>query len=284
MANFLSTNTLSNGQLLWLICSVLAENESLDERRIRKLVDPNFSEQEAKPNAGAIGDSLKIGTAYRVIEKSGRNYQFAAGIEHVGDVASFRRFLRPKLLDPSGDNVSRNKPSDLMSGVAWILTANSRQPLTTDFARVEERFGHHGLKAQVFKNKERWRPFYRWAHFLGLVSIDDHSVVPDARVAISDEIAHLPKNKKMSGKSFVKSLSPQLPFLETDWIREVLDASKVRPETQTDVDFHEVLSQGLMLMDRQGQIKLRTVADAKEPITLKDSDRLRTFHEVGVSK
>lgn len=288
--NFFKSNVNASGQMLWVVCDALSRTDAMSMDDLSAHLQPHpFIEAGTKGTGTtkrsapwlALTQSVNVGVGIGVLESRGRrgDLRFSLKVSHdvVEDADLFRTAIRRAILNGTKDDDGSVVYGDLPLALAWIMGSRVEDSFFFSHANgPEKRLRSHGVGAELIQNSSQWRPFIRWAEFLGLVTIYGNTrigrlgvpVVPDPRTAILDEVANFPK--KLNGVEFARRLTEQIPIFTGGAIFASLLASDVTLETEINDGrrFTPVTSHAILSLAESGRFLLKKKDDDSNRIIL----------------
>lgn len=128
---------------------------------------------------------------------------------------------RPELWATEEQELNLTGALDLVRSLTWMLLLPvSANPWSWEGASSVQQEQADHLTDAVVRNEERWRPFVRWARYLGFASsLGQYALVPDPTAAIFRVL-----RGQLRGRGFqpitevVDNLATELPMLDRGWL------------------------------------------------------------------
>jgi len=152
---------------------------------------------------------------------------------------------------------------DLIRSVAWLLCLPVHEspyswqvagrPSVADLQRQQ-------LPDLVVLNEERWRPFVRWAVYLGFASSITGGLAPDPTRAVGDTLRHLLGGRRGEWVPFaqiLEALAAAMPVLDTGTYRRAV-IEQGAPGTEGEVS--SSLTLAFRRLEQAGHIELEVGA------------------------
>ena len=288
--NFFGNNVNASGPMLWVICNALsgAGGMTLDELSTRlqpfPIIDAKGKGRATSSRSMpwlALNQSVNVGVATGLLVSEGRradatlSVNLAEGI--VADPDAFRKAVRQAILSGTKEEDGSVVYGDLPLALAWLLGSRVEEPFYVSWGKgPERRMQLHASK--LVSNESQWRPFFRWAEFLGFATVyrltrskaaNSLPVVADPRTAIWDVVEEFPK--KLNGVEFAKRLSDGLPVLTGGAVAESLTAGghKIEADMSDGTRFAPVVSHALLTLAESRQLSFKKKDDDSNRITLR---------------
>lgn len=195
---------------------------------------------------------------------------------------AFRNFLLDRVFESADANAapgSSDGVTDLMRALELLYVAKdpmrpvSRYETVTNGTRSFEELltAAFGDRHELWPilGKTRWKPFCRWASYLGLArKIGANSIIPDASEALAARLSDLPSGSYDAG-DFVSRCAETVPLLDGGVLQ-----SRHAPERAgaTEV-LSPALSLSVMQLEADGMVKLDKRSDTDVRILRLRADR-----------
>ncbi|MET3962798.1 hypothetical protein ABIE44_002732 [Marmoricola sp. OAE513] len=280
--DYLKGNATASAGAIYVICRHLARaGGPITGVELRRAVRP-LPEHQGDDDQGKASDSLATSLKVAVgigaiVEDSNSAWSvepaIAEGIAAAGsDAAAWFRaeLLRRINAEAMASLAAKEKPADLVLGMAWFLQQDPLKPLGAVFGNgAEATLGQlamaDGTAVKAVENAEQWRSFQRWILALGLArSVDVPGakvVVADASTAIADSLAYLPTSERAG--EWLAALRKRLPIFGASTLLAALPA----PRTGWH-DIPPAVSLGLLKLEKRDVLALESADDGRGVVTV----------------
>ena len=280
--DYLKGNVTASASALFVICRHLSKIGdtcvSADLRNALRPLHVHRNDDPAKSSTDALASSLKVGEGIGVLtEAKGFGWAvdpaIATGLMGAADEGWtwFRgELLRRINTEAMASLEQKEKPSDLVLGMAWFLQQNPLRPLGAAFGGgAEEGIGSlahpDGTLVKAVENQEQWRGFLRWSIALGLARNVEAGrtrvIVADASTAIADQFASLPNSDR--AEAWLAQLTKQLPILGSGTL---LGALPTRRAGWASIP--PAVSLGLLKLEKAGALRMESADDGRGVVTV----------------
>lgn len=280
--DYLRSNTTASATGLFVICRHLTtlRTEQTTNELQRALQPLRLSSTESDVSS-VLSTSLTVGKYLGVIEQDPESSGWTVN-DHVGQHLRsgewvwpwFRGELLQRINERGLEQIrTKNRPSDLVVGLTWLMQMDPLDPLRHKWSDGPESY-FNSLGWRAIQNDEQWRPLIRWAISLGLARLSPmrkgraRVVVPDATTAIMDQLIHLPTMN--SGNDWLGALRKRIPiFGSAEFLGQL-------PQGGTDwMSLPPAVSLGLLKLEVTGSITLESSDDATEIVIVGLDERTR---------
>lgn len=203
----------------------------------------------------------------------------------------FRAVVTNALLRRAVDDCDEGvEPSDVAIGLAWLCSLDPARPLPWGWDDGPETMvASVGLR-EVINGVTQWRTFRRWATALGFAtaslprgsnrrSVD--VLIPDPTTAIEDALPALPAAS--SAREFIESLAQRVPAIDTGRIEAHARRLGVRNDLRGEATLGPAVGGALERLARRGLLRLTQSADARNRVSYRVGDEVKTFDLVEVA-
>lgn len=293
---YLRGNATASASAVFVICRHLNKvGGACPPADLRNALQPLQSHRDEDDPKKAASDglaaSLKVGQGIGLVKETASGWTLdpatATGLTAAeGDGWSwFRAHLLSRINAEAMASLTKEKPADLVLGLAWFLQQNPMKPFGTAWGTGAETsfkslVHKDGSEVKAVETPEQWRSFMRWAIALGLarsVETGDKKVfIGDASTAIAGQFASLPSSGR--AEEWLAQLAEQLPIFGSRTLLETL------PEPRSGwADIAPAVTLGLLKLEKAGALKMGSADDGRGVVAIGLGTNLRQIGRITIT-
>ena len=288
---YLSRATQANVGILLVAMRWLERNGPTEYDELAQALRPPAVAQETD---GALRATLEVGSHVGLVDESEPDMWLVTDRVTSDALERHDRFravvTRALLHRAVADSDEGTEPSDVAIGLTWLCSLDPGRPLPWGWDDgPESMVASVGLR-EVINGVTQWRTFRRWATALGFATASQPRgpnrrsvdvLIPDPTTAIEDALTALPT--ATSAREFVEALAQEVPSIDTGRLEGHASSLGVRYDARGEATLGPAVGGALERLARRGRLQLAQSADARNRVSYRVGDQVKTFDLVEVA-